>query len=304
MTAPSETDGEGGQAVAAGQAAAPGARPSQTAGAPAATAEPDDSVIGSVRNKVGHEFDSKVYIYKTKIGDDFADEALDPLDNALTPGFESSVAAIDNALPPFLQGHVPWLSNYAKYVAVNNSKESLGNVVEDEIGEAAMGAKPGFLGGARPAGEDAPAAGAAAADAAPAGAGAGAGAGGQPAAAVAVAGAGGSPAAAGVTPAAMGSAAAMGGSPAGYAMAPPPAAWSIRMGRFATVGKAEQFAGDLARRGIAVRVEMVEEGGRLWSVVQHGRFASRGTAEGALRKLTERGYGGSVISDSTWGGAS
>lgn len=289
MSAPSDTDPETGLGVAAGEAAAPPARPAE---ADAAAGEgADGGLVGGVRGKVNQEFDSKVYIYKTKIADQIVDGGVDPLDDALTPGFDASVAAIDNALPPFLQGHVPWLSNYAKYVAVESSKDSLGGIVEDEVEGAAMGAKPGFLEGDQSASAPEPASDASAA--APASALAS-----SPGAASA------SPeAAGGVMPAAMGGGA--GASDSMFAgVAAVPAVWSIRMGRFATLANAEQFAGDLARRGVSVRVEMVEEGGRLWSVVQHGRFASRGTAEGALRKLSERGYGGSVISESTWGGAS
>lgn len=270
------------QPQAAGAAAAPGA-----AGAPAE--EGGGGPLSGLGNRLEHEYDSKVYIYKTHIGDAVADNALNPLEDAASPGFDAGVGAVDRALPPFLQGHVPWLANYAKYVAVNNANDALGNAVEDQVQGAADTAKAGVTGGGDPAPAGAPAAAgaasASASGAAPATAPAPAAAPGRPAAPAA--------AAAPVQPVAVG------------VPAPAPAEiYAIRMGRFATVANAEQFAADLARRGIPAHVAMEQDGGRLWAVVRHGRFIGRGAAEGALREMQARGYGGTVVSDTGLGGAS
>lgn len=262
----------------AGQTAAASGSPASDAAVRAGEGETEPSgPLAGLQNRLGNEYDSKVYIYKTHIADSAADSVLNPVDDALSPGFDAGVQAVEGSLPPFLSGHVPWLANYAKFVAVNSAGDTLGNAIEDQVQDAADTARPGFLGG----GQAAPADGAATSAAAPATASS------IPAASASAAGSSAPTAAV-----------------AGLPAAQPAEIYFIRMGRFATVANAERFASDLTRRGVPARVEILKESGRLWSIVRHGRFAGRGAAEVALRDLSARGFGGSVISDTAWGGAS
>ncbi|WP_141415217.1 SPOR domain-containing protein [Caenispirillum bisanense] len=273
------------QPQAAGVAAAPGA-----AGAPAE--EGDGGPLGGLQSRLASEYDSKLYIYKVHASDAVADPLVDGVSDAVTPGFDAGVNAVDRVLPKFLQGQVPWLAGYAKFVAEGTAADSLGGVVEDQIVAASDAARPEFLGGT-PSGGGASAAATTPADGAGGSAPATRPAAPTGAAGTAPAGAAGTAMAAPVQPVAVGMPA-----PA------PTEIYAIRMGRFATVANAEQFAADLGRRGIPAHVAMEQDGGRLWSVVRHGRFVGRGAAEGALRELQGRGYGGTVVSDTGLGGAS
>jgi septal ring-binding cell division protein DamX len=215
-------------------------------------------------------YDSYVATRSNILADEVADETTDMIDHAASPAFEAATGALQGVLPDFLAKQVPWMAKSARFQARSTVTEGIEGHAKDVILGAAAGAKDGVMGtpaGAAPGAGPASARAAAPADAS------------RAAASSAVTGAPDQPALVGR------------------------GAFAIELARFATQRNAEAFAGEIARRGVEVRLA-VDAGpdGRTWHSVRAGLYPTADEARAALRRLVGSGFGGTVVSQNNPGG--
>jgi hypothetical protein len=257
-------------------AAAPGAAPE--------AAETEVALGGGPRRKGYAErtYDDFIYKQSTGVADSAGDAVVDTAGGVVGPALDGATSAVSGALPPFMAKYVPWVTSYAAFQVRSQAKEAVEETVQGQIIESGDAVKR-VAGG-----EAAPRPGAAGAAA-------------QPSA---------QPSAGPARPPAGTTTAAAAGAPAAPRQVVPPTpggtgavrgvAWTIEMGRFATARSAEGFAGQIGQRGVDVRVSLdMGADGRAWHTVQSGRYASEAEANRALDRLRGRGFGGTVVTQSS-----